>query len=106
MDSTLKASRLRIHFWDWRTEQITCLEESRLEDITQIHFRDWRRTEQIACLEESHLEDITQVHFVPGQQSNLVSASVDGLMCLFDTSRDINDDHHHLVSLLVGSFIN
>lgn len=36
--------------------------------------------------------DCYQVHFVPGHNNKLLSASVDGLMCLFDTSGDINDD--------------
>ena len=37
-----------------------------------------------------------QVHFVPGHPNKLLSASVDGLMCLFDTSGEINDDDHLL----------
>lgn len=35
-----------------------------------------------------------QVHFIPGYQNKLLSASVDGLICLFDTSGDIKDDDH------------
>ncbi|KAL0435879.1 UNVERIFIED_CONTAM: WD repeat-containing protein GTS1 [Sesamum radiatum] len=73
---------------------------------SQILFWDWRTMKQVACLEESHMEDVTQVHFIPGHQGKLVSASVDGLMCLFDTNGDINDDDH-LVSvsgIILSSF--
>ncbi|KAK6154191.1 hypothetical protein DH2020_013830 [Rehmannia glutinosa] len=75
---------------------------------SQILFWDWRTMKQTACLEESHTEDVTQifnrmVHFVPGHPSKLVSASVDGLMCLFDTSGDINDDDH-LMSVIIDMF--
>ncbi|RWW65685.1 hypothetical protein BHE74_00026992 [Ensete ventricosum] len=34
------------------------------------------------------------VRFVPNQQNKLISASVDGLLCLFDTSGHIDDDDH------------
>ncbi|KAI8022840.1 WD repeat-containing protein GTS1 [Camellia lanceoleosa] len=61
---------------------------------SKIFFWDWRTKKQVACLEESHMEDVTQVHFVPDHQNKLVSASVDGLICLFDTSASINDDDH------------
>ncbi|GMQ00065.1 hypothetical protein CsSME_00047296 [Camellia sinensis var. sinensis] len=61
---------------------------------SQIFFWDWRTKKQVACLEESHMEDVTQVHFVPDHQNKLVSASVDGLICLFDTSASIDDDDH------------
>ncbi|KAF5931383.1 hypothetical protein HYC85_032256 [Camellia sinensis] len=55
---------------------------------------DLGNKKQIACLEESHMDDVTQVHFVPDHQNKLVSASVDGLMCIFDTGGNINDDDH------------
>ncbi|XP_043710927.1 WD repeat-containing protein GTS1 isoform X2 [Telopea speciosissima] len=60
----------------------------------QILFWDWRNGKQVACLEESHVDDVTQVHFVPDHKSKLISASVDGLMCIFNTDGDINDDDH------------
>ncbi|KAL0459659.1 UNVERIFIED_CONTAM: WD repeat-containing protein GTS1 [Sesamum latifolium] len=72
---------------------------------SQILFWDWRTMKQVACLEESHMEDVTQVHFVPGHQGKLVSASVDGLMCLFDTNGDINDDDHLVSVFNVGTSI-
>ncbi|CAA3009781.1 WD repeat-containing 89 homolog [Olea europaea subsp. europaea] len=65
---------------------------------SQIFFWDWRTKKQVAVLEESHMDDVTQVCFIPGHQNKLISASVDGLMCLFDTSGNINDDDH-LVSV-------
>ncbi|KAK6940976.1 WD40 repeat [Dillenia turbinata] len=61
---------------------------------SQILFWDWRNKKQVACLEESHTQDVTQVQFVPDHQNKLVSASEDGLVCIFDTSGDINDDDH------------
>lgn len=38
------------------------------------------------------LEYNLQVRFHPNKKEKLVSASVDGLMCIFDTKGDINDD--------------
>lgn len=31
---------------------------------------------------------------MPNNQNKVVSASVDGLICIFDTGGDINDDDH------------
>ncbi|KAI4349651.1 hypothetical protein L6164_010215 [Bauhinia variegata] len=105
-DGTIKA-------WDTRTfQQVSCITAGSSQEVfsfsfggvsgnliaagckSQILFWDWRNKKQIACLEESHVEDVTQVHFVPDQQDKLVSASVDGLICTFDTNGDINDDDH------------
>ncbi|CAN4091432.1 unnamed protein product [Withania somnifera] len=71
----------------------------------QILFWDWRTKHQVACLEESHTEDVTRVHFIPGYDGRLISASVDGLMCLFDTGGDINDDDQLISVLNVGTSI-
>uniref|UniRef100_A0A452XGB0 Uncharacterized protein n=1 Tax=Aegilops tauschii subsp. strangulata TaxID=200361 RepID=A0A452XGB0_AEGTS len=57
---------------------------------------DWRSSKQVACLEESHMDDVTQVRFAPNQQSKLISAAIDGLICVFDTDGDINEDDHLL----------
>ncbi|XP_071923270.1 WD repeat-containing protein GTS1-like isoform X2 [Coffea arabica] len=86
------SSDATIRFWDTRT-------------FHQVVFWDWRTMKKAACLEESHMEDVTQVHFVPGHQNKLLSASVDGLMCLFDTSGDINEDDHLESVLNVGTSI-
>ncbi|KAI8574730.1 hypothetical protein RHMOL_Rhmol01G0377000 [Rhododendron molle] len=72
---------------------------------SQIFFWDWRTKKQIACLEESHMDDVTQVHFVPDHQNKLLSASVDGLMCIFDTRGSINDDDHLESVINVGTSI-
>ncbi|KAK9201842.1 hypothetical protein WN944_017050 [Citrus x changshan-huyou] len=72
---------------------------------SQIQFWDWRNKKQVACLEESHVEDVTQVHFVPNDQNKFVSASVDGLICIFDTGGDINDDDHLESVINVGTSI-
>ncbi|CAM8909032.1 unnamed protein product [Rhodiola kirilowii] len=71
----------------------------------QVHIWDWRNQKRIASLEESHMEDVTQVHFVPGHQNKLISASVDGLICVFDTTSDINEDDHLESVLNVGTSI-
>ncbi|XP_038981741.1 WD repeat-containing protein GTS1 isoform X2 [Phoenix dactylifera] len=60
----------------------------------QILFWDWRNGKQVACLEESHMDDVTQVRFIPEKQNKLISSSVDGLLCLFDTDGQIDDDNH------------
>lgn len=72
---------------------------------SQIIFWDWRNMKQIACLEECHVDDVTQVHFIPGDQNKLLSASVDGLMCTFDTTGDINDDEHLESVMNVGTSV-
>ncbi|KAL9272755.1 WD repeat-containing protein [Drosera capensis] len=72
---------------------------------SQILFWDWRTMKQIACLEECHVDDVTQVHFFPGDQNKLLSASVDGLMCTFDTTGDINDDEHLESVMNVGTSV-
>jgi WD40 repeat protein len=62
----------------------------------QVLLWDWRNSKQVACLEESHMDDVTQVKFAPNQQSKLISAAVDGLVCVFDTDGDIDEDNHLL----------
>ncbi|KAJ1282348.1 hypothetical protein BS78_03G044900 [Paspalum vaginatum] len=62
----------------------------------QVLLWDWRNSKQVACLEESHMDDVTQVKFTPNQQSKLITAAVDGLICVFDTDGDIDEDNHLL----------
>ncbi|ESW35095.1 hypothetical protein PHAVU_001G206300 [Phaseolus vulgaris] len=102
-----------VRAWDTRTfQQVSCINAGSSQEVfsfslggtsgnlvaagckSQILFWDWRNMKQIACLEDSHVEDVTQVHFVPNEQGKLISASVDGLICTFDTTGDINDDDH------------
>ncbi|KAF2315002.1 hypothetical protein GH714_037500 [Hevea brasiliensis] len=102
-----------IRAWDTRTfRQVSCMSAGSSQEIfsfsfggssdnllaagskSQILFWDWRNEKQVACLEDSHTEDVTQVHFVHGHRNKLLSASVDGLMCIFNTDGDINDDDH------------
>ncbi|XP_048336515.2 WD repeat-containing protein GTS1 [Ziziphus jujuba] len=102
-----------IRAWDTRTlQQVSLISAGSSQEIfsfsfggstdnllsagckSQILFWDWRNKKQVACLEESHVDDVTQVHFVPNHKNKLVSASVDGLICIFDTDGDINDDDH------------
>ncbi|XP_062202858.1 WD repeat-containing protein GTS1-like isoform X4 [Phragmites australis] len=65
-------------------------------NFKQVLLWDWRSSKQLACLEESHMDDVTQVKFAPNQQSKLISAAVDGLVCVFDTDGDIDEDSHLL----------
>ncbi|KAL1542644.1 Protein gts1 [Salvia divinorum] len=116
-DSTVRA-------WDSRSfQQVACISSGPSEEVfsfsfggadgnliaagcnSQIRLWDWRTMKQTACLEESHMDDVTQVHFVPSHQNKLLSASVDGLMCLFDTSGEINDDDHLLSVFNMGTSI-
>ncbi|XP_020588453.1 WD repeat-containing protein 89 homolog [Phalaenopsis equestris] len=72
---------------------------------SQILFWDWRNSKQVACLEESHMDDVTQVRFAPNQQNKLISSSVDGLLCLFDTDGHIDDDNNLESVMNVGTSI-
>ncbi|KAI0513592.1 hypothetical protein KFK09_009619 [Dendrobium nobile] len=86
------SSDATIRMWDTRT-------------FKQILFWDLRSSKQVACLEESHMDDVTQVRFTPNQQSKLISSSVDGLLCLFDTVGHIDDDNHLESVMNVGTSI-
>lgn len=115
-DGTLRA-------WDIRTfQQVSLINAGSSQEVfsfsfsgesnllaagckSQVLLWDWRNKKQVACLEESHIEDVTQVHFIPGTSSKLLSASVDGLMCIFDTTGDINDDDHLESVINVGTSI-
>ncbi|KAM7501226.1 hypothetical protein LguiB_000130 [Lonicera macranthoides] len=113
-----------VRAWDTRSfQQVSCVSAGPSQEVfsfsfgglgdtllaagckSQILFWDWRTKKQAACLEESHMDDVTQVHFLPDHQSKLVSASVDGLMCIFNTSGDINDDDHLESVMNVGTSI-
>eukprot|EP00271_Cylindrocystis_brebissonii_P012020 TRINITY_DN30062_c0_g1_i1.p1 TRINITY_DN30062_c0_g1~~TRINITY_DN30062_c0_g1_i1.p1 ORF type:complete len:514 (-),score=63.45 TRINITY_DN30062_c0_g1_i1:355-1896(-) len=60
---------------------------------SKITLWDRRRPEQqLACFEEAHTEAVTQLKFHPLNPSNLFSASVDGLICSFDTNAELSDD--------------
>ncbi|XP_011033552.1 PREDICTED: WD repeat-containing protein 89 homolog [Populus euphratica] len=113
-----------IRAWDTRTfQQVSCMDSGSSQEIfsfsfggsndnllaagakSQVLFWDWRNGKQVACLEESHTEDVTQVHFVPDNRNKLLSASVDGLMCIFNTDGDINDDDDLESVINVGTSI-
>ncbi|XP_076888573.1 WD repeat-containing protein GTS1-like [Bidens hawaiensis] len=113
-----------VRAWDTRSyQQVSCLSAGPSQEVfsfsfggsgdnllaagckSQILFWDWRNKKQVACLEESHMDDVTQVHFVPEQQNKLLSASIDGLICTFDTSGEINDDDYLESVMNVGTSI-
>eukprot|EP00249_Psilotum_nudum_P013187 c24203_g1_i1 orf=642-1259(-) len=100
-----------IRVWDSRTgQQVNILETGASQELysftvggtsenlicagarAQIRCWDWRTGEEIACMQECHTEDVTQVRFHPSRRDKLVSASVDGLICVFNTRGEINDD--------------
>lgn len=118
------SSDATIRAWDTRTfKQVSSLKAGSYQEIfsfsfggssdnllaagcnAQIMFWDWRNGKQVACLEDSHMDDVTQVRFVPDQQNKLLSASVDGLICLFDTNGKINDYNHLETVMNVGTSI-
>ncbi|KAI4365691.1 hypothetical protein MLD38_021656 [Melastoma candidum] len=72
---------------------------------SQILFWDWRNKKQVACLEDCHGDDVTQVLFVPQHPNKLISASLDGLICSFDTAGDINDDDNLDAVINVGTSV-
>ncbi|CAG7908739.1 unnamed protein product [Brassica rapa] len=111
-----------IRSWDTRSfQQVACIDASdNGQEVFSFSFGDhllaagckqqvclwdWRNSKQVACLEESHMDDVTQVHFVPNNRNKLVSASVDGLICLFNTEGDINDDDHLDSVINVGTSV-
>ncbi|MCO5597046.1 hypothetical protein L7F22_051120 [Adiantum nelumboides] len=71
----------------------------------KVLFWDWRTRKELACLEECHTEDVTQVRFHPTRKEKLVSASVDGLMCSFNTLGEINDDEGLDMVMGVGTSV-
>jgi hypothetical protein len=50
--------------------------------------------------------DCGKVAFHPTKKEKLVSASVDGLMCIFDTKGDINDDEGMESVMSVGTSVS
>lgn len=54
--------------------------------------------EACVCFYFKYLHHYLQVHFAPHHQNKLVSASVDGLICIVDTDGDIDDDSLESVS--------
>uniref|UniRef100_A0A1J3HUC2 Putative NOT transcription complex subunit VIP2 n=1 Tax=Noccaea caerulescens TaxID=107243 RepID=A0A1J3HUC2_NOCCA len=113
-----------IRSWDTRCfQQILCIDAENDQKIfsfsyggagdhllagacnEQVLLWDWRNSKQVACLEESHMDDVTQVHFAPHNRNKLLSASVDGLICLFNTEGAISDDDHLESVINVGTSI-
>ena len=60
----------------------------------KIVFWDRRAATGLEVFEESHSEDVTRVRFQPSRRNRLLTASVDGLACVFHSGgcpADIND---------------
>lgn len=113
-----------IRTWDIRSfNQVSKLNGGNLQEVFSFSFGgssgnlvaagcknevliwDWRNGKQMACLEECHVDDVTQVHFSPDHRNKLISASVDGLICKFDTEGNINDDDHLESVMNVGTSV-
>ncbi|KAF9604929.1 hypothetical protein IFM89_011296 [Coptis chinensis] len=99
--------------WDTRTfNQVSLFNAGSMQEVFSFSFGGASdnllaagcKTE-VACLEESHVDDVTQVQFCPDHRNKLFSASVDGLICTFDTEGNINDDDHLESVMNVGTSI-
>ena len=53
----------------------------------QIVFWDRRSAGGLEVFEDAHSEDVTRLRFHPTRRTQLFTASVDALMCCFDTSK-------------------
>ncbi|CAN6468911.1 unnamed protein product [Victoria cruziana] len=114
-----------IRAWDTRTfKQVSLLRGGSSQEIfsfsfdqssgyllaagcsSQICFWDLRNSRALACLEDSHVDDVTQVKFIPEHKNTLVSGSVDGLLCIFNTEGDINDENQLDSVMNVGTSIS
>ncbi|WVZ72514.1 hypothetical protein U9M48_020959 [Paspalum notatum var. saurae] len=116
-------SNAQVLLWDWRnSKQVACLEESHMDDVTQTeggkpaHLEDMKFYSQhnklMQTVKAQGANQISaglniwrsngivayfySVKFAPNQQSKLISAAVDGLVCVFDTDGDIDEDNHLL----------
>lgn len=67
---------------------------------------DRRSARQMACFEDAHTEAVTRVRFCPSQSGRLLSASVDGLICSFDTSTDLTEEEAMEWVMSVGTSIS
>lgn len=113
-----------VRVWDTRMrQQVTLLQSHQSSELfsvsvggsscnlvaaggkAKVLFWDWRTRKESACLEECHTEDVTQVRFHPTRKEKLVSASVDGLMCVFNTLGEINDDEGLDMVMNVGTSV-
>ncbi|KAM4690615.1 WD repeat-containing protein 89 [Rhinophrynus dorsalis] len=79
---------------------VVCAGTEQVEDDAFLVFWDARYNSQIKCsskdplgvYSESHNDDITQVRFHPTNPSLVASGSTDGLVNVFDISKDNEDD--------------
>ncbi|KAG8663515.1 WD repeat-containing protein GTS1 isoform X2 [Manihot esculenta] len=88
-----------IRAWDTRTfRQVSCMSAGSSQEIFSFSFGG-SSDNLLAAGSKS------QVHFVHGHRNKLLSASVDGLMCIFNTDGDINDDDNLESVINVGTSI-
>ncbi|XP_072169715.1 WD repeat-containing protein 89-like [Diadema setosum] len=63
-----------------------------VENDAYLMFWDRRSTNLLGTYKECHSDDITQVKFHPTKSSSLATGSTDGLVCVFDTSQNNEED--------------
>ena len=63
-----------------------------------VYFYDLRTGSKLGVYDESHLDAVTRVKFHPLQQTQLVTASEDGLVCVFDCN--VAEEEEALLSIL------
>ncbi|KAL3702104.1 hypothetical protein R1sor_020126 [Riccia sorocarpa] len=72
---------------------------------SQVLVWDWRTRNLISNLDELHTEAVTQVHYHPTKRELLVTASVDGLINIIDTSQPLTNEDVQYETMSVGTSI-
>ena len=57
--------------------------------VAQDASADVRSSKQLGVYTESHTDTVTQIKFNPLRQTELLTASLDGLVCFFDIRRQV-----------------
>lgn len=73
-------------------ENFICAGTEVIDADAFILFWDLRSTKLLGGYWESHTEAITQVKFHPKEESTLATGSIDGLINIFDISKETEDD--------------
>jgi WD repeat-containing protein 89 len=68
-------------------------------DRARVYFLDLRTSQVVGCYRDSHTDAVTQVTFHPEKRSLLATAGEDGLVCVFDTTKQSEE-------MALGSAIN
>ncbi|XP_045474346.1 WD repeat-containing protein 89 [Harmonia axyridis] len=71
---------------------VLCAGTNKFEEDSFLLFWDIRKSELAGGFWESHMDDITQVKFHPSDSNKMFSASMDGLINVYDLSRSSEED--------------